>query len=40
MDAETWLELATGQQTWDGAVVLGKLSASGLRANLEAHLPL
>lgn len=40
MDAETWLELATGQQTWDGAVVLGKVNASGLRANLEAHLPL
>lgn len=40
MDAQTWLELATGLQTWDGAVELGKVNASGLRANLEAHLPL
>lgn len=40
MDAVTWLELATGQQTWDGAVVLGKVNASGLRADLSAYLPL
>ncbi|WP_271395369.1 sterol carrier family protein [Neomicrococcus lactis] len=40
MDAATWLELATGQQTWHGAVVLGKVNASGLRADLSAYLPL
>lgn len=40
MDAATWLELATGQQTWEGAVVLGKVNASGLRADLSAYLPL
>lgn len=40
MDAETWLELATGHQDWSGAVVLGKVSASGLRADLAALLPL
>ena len=39
-DAATWLRLATGQVTWDEAVAGGKLTASGNRADLSAHLPL
>ena len=39
-DAATWLRLATGQQTWDDAVVEGKVVASGNRADLSPHLPL
>jgi Bacterial SCP ortholog len=39
-DATTWLRLATGATTWDDAVAEGKVSASGNRADLRAHLPL
>ena len=39
-DAATWLRLATGQLTWDDAVAEGRVSASGNRADLSAHLPL
>jgi hypothetical protein len=39
-DAATWLRLATGQQTWDEAVAEGRVTASGNRADLSAHLPL
>ena len=39
-DAATWLRLATGALTWDQAVAEGKVSASGNRADLAAHLPL
>ncbi|MGZ4509672.1 MAG: sterol carrier family protein [Blastococcus sp.] len=39
-DAATWLRLATGALTWDDAVAAGKVSASGNRADLSAHLPL
>jgi hypothetical protein len=39
-DAATWLRLATGAQTWADAVAAGKVSASGNRADLSAHLPL
>ena len=39
-DALTWLRLATGALTWDGAVAAGAVSASGNRADLGAHLPL
>jgi hypothetical protein len=39
-DAATWLRLATGATTWDDAVAEGKVSASGNRADLRAHLPL
>jgi Bacterial SCP ortholog len=39
-DAATWLRLATGALTWDDAVAEGKVSASGNRADLAAHLPL
>jgi hypothetical protein len=39
-DAATWLRLATGAWTWAEAVADGKVSASGNRADLSAHLPL
>jgi Bacterial SCP ortholog len=39
-DAATWLRLATGLLTWADALADGKVSASGNRADLSAHLPL
>jgi Bacterial SCP ortholog len=39
-DAATWLRLATGALSWTEAVVDGKVSASGNRADLSAMLPL
>jgi len=39
-DAATWLRLATGELTWERAVADGRVSASGNRADLSAHLPL
>ena len=39
-DPRTWLELATGTLTWPAAVATGKITASGNRADLSAHLPL
>jgi len=39
-DAATWLRLATGALSWEDAVAEGKVSASGNRADLGAHLPL
>ncbi|WP_448610470.1 sterol carrier family protein [Geodermatophilus sp. URMC 60] len=39
-DAATWLRLATGELTWGQAVADGRVSASGNRADLSAHLPL
>jgi hypothetical protein len=39
-DAATWLRLATGATTWAQATGDGKVSASGNRADLSAHLPL
>jgi hypothetical protein len=39
-DAATWLRLATGQLAWDDALAEGRVSASGNRADLSAHLPL
>src|SRR3954470_9288028 len=39
-DAATWLRLATGMTTWADAVAEGRVSASGNRADLSAHLPL
>jgi hypothetical protein len=39
-DAATWLRLATGMSSWAEAVADGKVSASGNRADLSAHLPL
>ncbi|MGQ7311297.1 sterol carrier family protein [Microbacterium arabinogalactanolyticum] len=40
MDAETWVALATGAQTWADAVAAGRVSASGVRADLSDLLPL
>ena len=40
MDAQTWLELARGETTWDAAMATGAINASGARANLSELLPL
>ena len=40
MPAELWLELVTGKVSWSDALQSGQLHASGLRADLSAHLPL
>jgi len=39
-DAETWLQLATGQLGWADAVHRGRVTASGNRADLSGNLPL
>ena len=39
LDARTWLLLATGGLTWAEAEAAGRVSASGQRADLSAHLP-
>jgi hypothetical protein len=39
-DPLTWLEIATGRRTWADAVAAGKIHASGIRADVSAHLPL
>jgi hypothetical protein len=39
-DAVTWLELAAGTLSWADATAARRLSASGERADLSAHLPL
>jgi len=39
-DPATWLRLATGALSWAEAGADGKVSASGNRADLSAHLPL
>ncbi|WP_457255043.1 sterol carrier family protein [Pedococcus sp. P5_B7] len=39
-DAQTWLAVATGTLTWDGAWESGTLRVSGHRADLTAYLPL
>jgi hypothetical protein len=39
-DAETWLALATGTETWGSALASGRVHASGERADLGAWLPL
>jgi Bacterial SCP ortholog len=40
MEPLTWLEIATGRQSWHDATVAGKIHASGIRADLSAYLPL
>ncbi len=40
LDAATWLAVATGRLSWRDAVDAGKVSASGLRADLASVLPL
>lgn len=39
MDAETWVELATGSLEWSAALSAHRVAASGTRANLEGLLP-
>jgi hypothetical protein len=39
-DAQTWLEVASGELGWDVAWESGRLQVSGHRADLSAHLPL
>ena len=39
-DASTWLALATGLTDWEQARAAGKVSVSGVRADVSAHLPL
>ncbi|PWI42479.1 sterol carrier family protein [Streptomyces sp. ICBB 8177] len=38
-DPVTWLRLATGRTTWDGALDAAEVSASGERADLSQYLP-
>ncbi len=40
MSAQTWLDLAQGNQTWEEAMTSGGICASGVRADLSAFLPL
>jgi hypothetical protein len=40
MTAAVWLALATGARSWTDARDAGAVSASGERADLDAHLPL
>lgn len=40
MDAQTWVAIATGELSWVEATSLGRVTASGQRADLSAHLPL
>ncbi|MDO5634602.1 MAG: sterol carrier family protein [Micrococcus sp.] len=40
MSPAVWLALAVGHSTWHDAVAAGDVSASGVRADLSAHLPL
>jgi hypothetical protein len=39
-DPVTWIMLATGQLTWAEAAEAGRVTASGIRADLSAFLPL
>lgn len=39
-DADTWIALATGAQTWTELYAAGLISASGVRADLSMLLPL
>lgn len=39
-DAATWIALATGAESWSDAVAAGRVSASGVRADLSDLLPL
>ncbi len=40
MTAETWLDLANGRVQWQIAMESGKISASGVRADISTFLPL
>ncbi|UYO96757.1 sterol carrier family protein [Microbacterium sp. M28] len=40
MDAATWIAVATGAEPWTDAAASGRVSASGIRADLSDLLPL
>mgnify|MGYP003332377424 FL=1 len=40
MDAETWLALANGRESWNVAMQRGAINASGTRADLSEYLPI
>ena len=40
MDAATWIAIGTGALAWPDALRTGRISASGLRADLSEHLPI
>jgi hypothetical protein len=40
MDADTWLQLVSGERTWSDAFNEGLISASGVRTDLSHLLPL
>lgn len=40
MDARTWLELVVGHLSWAEGVRLGRVRASGERADLTPYIPL
>lgn len=40
MDPETWIALATGALDWEAALAAGRVSASGVRADLRDVLPI
>lgn len=40
MDAASWIAVATGEHSWADAVASGRISASGVRADLSPLLPL
>ena len=40
MSPETWFALAIGDQSWDAALAVGLIHASGTRAEIKDHLPL
>ncbi|WP_460798370.1 sterol carrier family protein [Microbacterium sp. GXF0217] len=40
MDAATWIDVATGAEAWTAAAASGRVSASGIRADLADLLPL
>lgn len=39
-DADTWIEVATGVQSWEDAAHAGRIMASGERSDLSVLLPL
>lgn len=40
MDSATWLALCSGSLSWEDAVAQGRVSASGIRADLAEFFPL
>ncbi|MCW2846103.1 MAG: hypothetical protein JWR90_77 [Marmoricola sp.] len=40
LDGATWVDLATGRESWADALASGRIRASGQRADLGPYLPL